>query len=161
MVSRQEMGRQLLTPGEVMQLPTTDEIVMIAGLPPVRARKLRYYEEREFTARILPAPTLSAAGYSDRPVAKPDDWSGLPRVVVPEGTGFGGSDADPANGGIRQEPELPEHEAVELPASNNEFAVIDDEPDDEDVRGRALVGRFQTVARQAAMDRDDGMLPPL
>jgi hypothetical protein len=31
MVSRSETARPLLTPGEVMQLPPTDEIVMVAG----------------------------------------------------------------------------------------------------------------------------------
>ena len=57
MVSRQETARQLLTPGEVMQLPMDEELVQIAGLPPIRARKLRYYEDQNFTTRILsPAP---------------------------------------------------------------------------------------------------------
>ena len=54
MVSRQETARQLLTPGEVMQLPPDDEIVMVAGAPPVRAKKLRYYLDRNFTGRVLP-----------------------------------------------------------------------------------------------------------
>ncbi len=48
MISRQETARPLLTPGEVMQLPPTDEIIMVAGVPPIRAKKLRYYEERGF-----------------------------------------------------------------------------------------------------------------
>ncbi len=39
MVSRSETARQLLTPGEIMQLPPSDEIVMIAGNPPIRAKK--------------------------------------------------------------------------------------------------------------------------
>ena len=64
MVSRQETARPLLTPGEVMQLPATEEIVMIAGLSPIRARKLRYYEEKVFMARVLPAPALSVGGYA-------------------------------------------------------------------------------------------------
>lgn len=52
MVSRQETARQLLTPGEVMQLPADDEIVMVAGAPPIRAKKLRYYEDRNFKCRV-------------------------------------------------------------------------------------------------------------
>ncbi|MEM7569751.1 MAG: conjugal transfer protein TraG [Pseudomonadota bacterium] len=56
MVSRQESPRQLLTPGEVMQLPADEEIVLISGLPPIRAKKLRYYEDANFTGRVLPAP---------------------------------------------------------------------------------------------------------
>jgi type IV secretion system protein VirD4 len=37
MVSRQETPRPLLTPGEVMQLPPADELVLISGCPPLRA----------------------------------------------------------------------------------------------------------------------------
>ena len=58
MVSRQETARPLLTPGEVMQLPPTDEIVLVSGLPPIRAKKARYYEDRRLTARILPPPQV-------------------------------------------------------------------------------------------------------
>ena len=39
MVSRQETARPLLTPGEVMQFSPEEEIVMVSGHPPVRARK--------------------------------------------------------------------------------------------------------------------------
>ncbi|ENQ6412517.1 conjugal transfer protein TraG, partial [Pseudomonas aeruginosa] len=53
MVSRQETARPLLTPGEIMQLPPTDEIVMVAGTPPIRATKVRYFEDARFMERIL------------------------------------------------------------------------------------------------------------
>ena len=56
MVSRSETARPLLTSGEVMQLPPTDEIVMVAGTPPIRAKKARYYEDIRFKERILPPP---------------------------------------------------------------------------------------------------------
>ncbi|WP_163467758.1 type IV secretory system conjugative DNA transfer family protein, partial [Klebsiella michiganensis] len=42
MVSRQETARPLLTPGEVMQLPPDDELVLISGCHPIRASKARY-----------------------------------------------------------------------------------------------------------------------
>src|SRR5271168_2962116 len=61
MVSRQETARPLLTPGEVMQFPTQEEIVMVSGHPPVRAKKLRYFEDTNFTARVLPPPKPRAA----------------------------------------------------------------------------------------------------
>ena len=54
MVSRQETQRALVTPGEVMQLPPTDQIVLVSGSPPVMAKKLRYFEDKNFTARVLP-----------------------------------------------------------------------------------------------------------
>ncbi|MBS0220933.1 MAG: conjugal transfer protein TraG [Proteobacteria bacterium] len=76
MVSRQESARPLLTPGEVMQLPATDELVLVSGLPPIRAKKLRYYEDRNFLGRVQPSPTLVDNGYRDRPSPRPDDWTG-------------------------------------------------------------------------------------
>lgn len=74
MISRQETARPLLTPGEVMQLPPAEELVLVSGSPPIRAKKLRYYEDRNFTARIHPAPLLRSDGYADRPAPRPDDW---------------------------------------------------------------------------------------
>ncbi|MBN9146074.1 MULTISPECIES: conjugal transfer protein TraG [unclassified Novosphingobium] len=75
MVSRQETGRALLTPGEVMQPPATDELVLVSGTPPIRATKLRYFEDSTFKARILPPPTLASGDYVDRPAARADVWA--------------------------------------------------------------------------------------
>ena len=74
MVSRQETSRPLLTPGEVMQLSPREEIVLVSGLSPIRAQKLRYFEDRNFTARRLPPPVLSDDGFVDLPAAWPNDW---------------------------------------------------------------------------------------
>src|SRR3546814_20420564 len=80
MVSRQETARPLLTQGEVMQLPPTDELVMVAGLAPIRAAKLRYYADATFTARILPAPALGAGRYADAPPPRTNAWGRLARL---------------------------------------------------------------------------------
>jgi type IV secretion system protein VirD4 len=56
MVTRQETARPLLTPGEVMQLPSEDELVLTSGCHPIRAKKARYYEDRQSQSRIVPAP---------------------------------------------------------------------------------------------------------
>jgi type IV secretion system protein VirD4 len=79
MVSRQETARPLLTPGEVMQLPPSDELVLISGLAPIRAQKLRYYEDRNFIARIAPPPALADGIYADRPKARSNDWGSFAR----------------------------------------------------------------------------------
>ncbi|TIY01359.1 MAG: conjugal transfer protein TraG, partial [Mesorhizobium sp.] len=76
MVSRQETARPLLTPGEVMQLPPSDELVLVSGLPPIRAKKLRYYQDQNFTDRVLPAPVLRDGPYADCPASRPDGWTG-------------------------------------------------------------------------------------
>ena len=70
MVSRQETARPLLTPGEVMQLPPSDEIVLVSGLPPIRAKKARYYEDRRLTARILPPPQFERIDRDTAPGAR-------------------------------------------------------------------------------------------
>jgi type IV secretion system protein VirD4 len=78
-VSRQETARPLLTPGEVMQLPPDDELVLVSGCQPIRAKKARYYEDPELQARILPTPelrrppALATSKRSEPPPAK-HDW---------------------------------------------------------------------------------------
>jgi len=158
MVSRQETARPLLTPGEVMQLPPADEIVMVAGLPPIRAKKLRYYEEPAFRNRVLPAPTLSERGYPDSPPARGDDWTGAEPIGAQAADAAEAALPDAANGGIRREPELPEHEAI-VPARDpaGEFAILEDEPDDEPQRQRAMAALQRQAVRNAVIDRGDGM----
>ena len=68
--------------------------------------------------------------------------------------------ADPANGGIRREPELPEHEAIEpvAPVPTGEFDFGDREDGDGDaIRNRRLADRMRQVARQASLDPKDGV----
>ncbi|TWB30506.1 conjugal transfer protein TraG [Nitrospirillum bahiense] len=156
MVSRQETARPLLTPGEVMQLPATDELIMVAGTPPIRARKLRYYEEPQLRERVLPAPTLNDTVYPDRPPGRPDDWSGRAALGGPTGPGGGAGGAEDEEGGLRQEPGLasPDQPAPPLDPSD-EFAVADDGPDDEGPRQRVMARL--PIARAAALDPDDGM----
>jgi type IV secretion system protein VirD4 len=101
MVSRQETARALLTPGEVMQLPPTDELILVAGTPPVRASKLRYYEDATFAARLLPAPLLADDGYRDRPLPRDHDWNALVRDSDARLVGDDGGDGD-ESGGLEQ-----------------------------------------------------------
>ncbi|MGX1497038.1 type IV secretion system protein VirD4 [Labrenzia sp. MBR-25] len=160
MVSRQETARPLLTPGEVMQLPPTDELLLVAGVPPVRAKKARYYEDARFRERILPPPKVTIA---TPPTAQPvDDWSALTIPAVSAGAASGngnGVSIDPANAGIRREPELPEHEKI-APLerlSLSEFDVLDDDPDVDAARASRLRQQVTSNARQAAMDPADGL----
>src|SRR3546814_17466539 len=62
---------------------SSDLIVMLSGQPPIQAKKLRYYEDGNFTRRVLRSPVLRENGYADKPAARPDDWSGraLPPVL--------------------------------------------------------------------------------
>ncbi len=163
MVSRQETARPLLTPGEVMQLPPDDELVLISGCSPIRAKKARYFEDGRFRSRMLPpAKPGGIAGAGDRQ----NDWSGLnsstalvKEVGATEGLRAGKSAGGHANSGIRREPELLQHEEVvpEPAPSRPEFQFADDEPDDEVQRATTLRRQAANIARQATMDPDDGL----
>jgi type IV secretion system protein VirD4 len=73
MVSRQEVPRPLLTPGEVMQLPGDEALVLVGGSPPLRAKKVRYFEEPVFRGRVRPTVRpIQPAGRG-----RPTDWDGL------------------------------------------------------------------------------------
>lgn len=159
MVSRQETARPLLTPGEIMQLPPTDEIVMVAGTPPIRAIKARYFEDARLQERILAPPDLSTAPLA--PSLSINDWSG--RVVAAESRSAtstaDGTEGDPANAGIRREPELPSQEEIAAPSPSpeQEFGFLDDEPDVDAAKARTIRQRMRMVARQVAMNPDDGI----
>ncbi|MFT4177963.1 MAG: conjugal transfer protein TraG [Thermomonas sp.] len=159
MVSRQETARPLLTPGEIMQLPPSDEIVMVAGTPPIRATKARYFEDSRFMERILTPPDPAAGPAAANPSS--DDWSG--RIVAATkataSATTSGTEGDPANAGIRREPELPEHEEIVAPPRppEQESDILDDEPDVDAAKARALRQRMRMVARQASLDPGDGI----
>ncbi len=158
MVSRQETARPLLTPGEIMQLPPSEEIVMVAGTPPIRAAKARYFEDKRLQERILNPPARPTAPAN---AATTDDWSA--RVVAAAGgasaDSTGNADGDPANAGIRREPELPEQEEIVAPPPSpaQEFELLDDEPDVDAAKVNAMRARMRMVARQASLDPGDGI----
>jgi len=163
MVSRQETARPLLTPGEVMQLPPADELVLVSGLAPIRARKLRYYQDRNFSARVLPAPELAEHGYLDRPAARPDDWSGLVRgphirLATAEESALGFQD----EGGFQQQrhPGLPELSASRpaTPEPEDLFGLGEDESDV--VPDQRVIDRLSSVALAHALNEGgDDPLP--
>ncbi len=66
-VSRQEAARPLLTPGEVMGLPPHDELVLVAGAPPLRAQKVQYFADATLRARVLPPPVTTRVDVPTRP----------------------------------------------------------------------------------------------
>lgn len=48
-------------------MPETDLIVLKAGIPPVRGRKLRYFAEPAFRRRLRPPPHVAPAVLADDP----------------------------------------------------------------------------------------------
>ncbi len=156
MVSRTETARALLTPGEIMQLPPEEEIVMVSGVPPIRARKVRYYTDQRLAGRVTEPPVPGKEEAS-----RPSDWADLPAPGCVDAAPTGkAKPEDLQNSGIRQEPELPvEQDVVKPPtpkAPSREFEFDDGASEDAAV-ARTQADRMRRDARQASLDPDDGI----
>lgn len=166
MVSRQETARPLLTPGEVMQLPPDQAIVLVSGLAPVRAIKLRHYEDANFVSRLRKPPSLVGDAYADRPPARPDDWRGevrttdlrLATLPYRQLMQTGGDE-----GGLKQQLALFDEAA----SAANEPRAFDERLLDDDTDVAADRSQMQqaanassTVRRAHAVTRDDDDLLP-
>lgn len=164
MVSRQETARPLLTPGEVMQLPPDEAVVMVGSRAPIKAKKLRYYADANFKRRVLPPPTLAEGQYADVPPTRPDDWSGLaipgvsaaPATASADGLEKQGSTDD---GGPHRQPELSETVAYdpELAAPVADLGLLDDDDDLPLPLPRQLDPAMQRTARLASLNPNDGI----
>lgn len=92
MVSQQETQRPLMTPGEIMQMPAEDALIFLASHPPIKARKLRYFEDQNFIDRVggleRPAACALGPGLVGLPVPRPSlaakDFRGLARRLDPD-----------------------------------------------------------------------------
>ena len=172
MVSRQETARPLLTPGEVMQLPPAEELVMVSGLAPIRAKKLRYYEDRNFASRMMPPPVLGDGRYDDRPEPRADDWG---KEARDPDDGLAASfidDADAcaeAEGGLQQErhPSLAEEQAP-APAEPGSDVIPGAEDESDEVADRRAMDRLRNLnplqrayGINESRDRGDDLLPNL
>lgn len=157
MVSRQETARPLLTPGEVMQLPPSDEIVMVAGTPPIRAKKARYFEDDQFQARILPAPTAHTSAAR----ADTDDWTTRPLPPRPKPDEpdllSEQNETGEAQHEKRQQPEFDQQPPMDRSGpTKNEFETEFNKPaTDRAVELTQFEQQARQLARQASMDPDD------
>jgi type IV secretion system protein VirD4 len=158
MVSRQETARPLLTPGEVMQLPSDEAVVMVSGLAPIRAKKIRYFTDINFKPRVLPAPELQPGQYADSPAARMDDWSSIIVALTADASKGGFADDESIeDGGPRLQPELAEIvHGPDYDDATNDLLLLDEDdipapfPTQPDPR-------LNRVARLAALDPDDGI----
>jgi type IV secretion system protein VirD4 len=155
MVSRQETARPLLTPGEVMQLPPAEELVLVSGAPPIRARKARYFEDRQLQSR-----TGQAAG-PEQASPRRDDWTG--RTAAAPAPEMPPAEADAGEGGLRLEAgalfeDAAPDAAPPAPQPEESLFRFDDELDEPPPDPAVGLDRqFRRIARQAALDPDDGL----
>jgi type IV secretion system protein VirD4 len=74
-VSESDQRRALMLPQELIQMPPSRLIVLRAGMPPVRGRKIVYWRERAFAKRVLrppavaPQPAVATPKPASRPIA--------------------------------------------------------------------------------------------
>lgn len=83
-VNVSEQRRALLLPQEVKELGTEEAIIFYEGLRPIRCRKIRYYADPRFRARLLPPPVTPGARLtpSEAPPQVPSEGLG----AAPEST---------------------------------------------------------------------------
>ncbi len=60
-VNVSEQRRALLLPQEVKSLGADKALIFCEGLRPIRCQKIRYFADRRFIKRVLPAPTVATA----------------------------------------------------------------------------------------------------
>ncbi|WP_428408680.1 conjugal transfer protein TraG [Hyphococcus sp.] len=158
MVSSQETQRALITPGEVMQLPPDDAVVMISGAPPIKAKKLRYYEDANFTERTGAPPSDAML-----PAPRPDDW---PSGFRKADRRLPNDDAAPSSGGDEggREPQLtpvPEDAERKIGEGNeNSDRELSEEDFADGAGDDARKETAERVRRAAALDRVDQNLLP-
>jgi type IV secretion system protein VirD4 len=68
-----DQRRALLLPQEVKDLGNEEAIIFYEGLKPIRCRKIRYYRDRRFTARLFSAPSVAARAPEPMADAPPNE----------------------------------------------------------------------------------------
>jgi len=152
MVSKAESPRALLTPGEIMQLPPTEEVVMLAGVAPIRALKAQYFKDPRLVARILPPPTP----WRDAS-PRPDSWA--------ERAATAPASSPSTSHDLSSQEEGPEPRALALtPAPTTAEPQPDEfdfeDPDDQAASAQSRLAqsnRQARLARTASLDPDDGI----
>ena len=102
-----EERRPLMTPAQVRSLPRDEQIVFVSGAKPMRAKKLRFDEERVFRRRLRPAsnarPTLSIV----------HDWQSVRAIgLAPKPSLAPRAKPALAKEGLKAQPDLFDTEAV-------------------------------------------------
>lgn len=81
-ISVSEQRRALLLPQEVKALGSEQAIVFYEGLRPIQCRKIRYFEDKRFMCRLLPAPDVPQQRIAE--AQSPPESPPEARATVPE-----------------------------------------------------------------------------
>jgi type IV secretion system protein VirD4 len=152
MVSAQETQRALATPGEVMQLPPDEALVLVSGTPPIRAKKLRYFQDENFTGRLLEPPATPSL-----PERRADDWTERPQPHSHGGLAPLNTATGPESGGRSLEKTLSHEPSPAKLVDAYEQMHSDDIDDDFQETDQGDLTRAQ---KAIAMDKVDHDLLP-
>lgn len=145
-----------MLPGIWGKLPDRTDLRSVRLLPHAVAVE----QDAQSNAAVL-SDNCRRAPLEPASVAPSDDWTN--RIVAAEryahpatADDMGG---DPANAGIRREPELPEHEEIVAPTPSpaQEFDLLDEDLDVDAAKAKAMRARMRIAARQASLDPGDGI----
>jgi type IV secretion system protein VirD4 len=79
--------RALLLPQEVKELGTEEAIVFYEGCRPIRCRKIRYFTDRRFRKRLLPAPEVPLPPRPGMPAIAEPSQAASPAIVMADSAG--------------------------------------------------------------------------
>jgi type IV secretion system protein VirD4 len=68
-----DQKRALMLPQEIKEMPADRELVFVEHLLPIKCHKIKYYEDKLFKARLLPAPEVQALDISQYRGSRTDD----------------------------------------------------------------------------------------
>lgn len=167
MVSEQESPRPLLTPGEVLQFPSNEALVMVGGNPPYRGLKVRYYQDKRFQNRVqLPRPDSNdLQGKELIGLGSNSVWLSLAKIQVepesPETNASTGTGSLDMTGGILLDGEINENpergiQRDELPHEDKQPESVADRDQDAE-QEKLLEQQGQDTNRKRQLDRQRTM----
>jgi type IV secretion system protein VirD4 len=88
-----QQGRQLMLPQEVKEIGTDQALIFYEGVRPIRCKKIRYYADRRFQRRLLPAPKTATPLGRVRSVQAPPPVPPSILVAPSAGAAVGAADS--------------------------------------------------------------------
>ena len=133
-----------------MQLPPKEAVVMVSGTPPIKALKLRYFEDQNFTERLGDPPSSVLL-----PKPRRDDWSGKKPVGHAASEIADDTNADEGGHEKKLAPDLNTHRS---------HRKGPDEPDvridvDDEVQEHSLESSKQALRAMGLDQADKDLLP--
>ncbi|GIK50976.1 MAG: conjugal transfer protein TraG [Alphaproteobacteria bacterium] len=158
-ITMREERRPIITAAQVRALPRDEQLMFVSGAKPIRAKKLKFDQERIFRTRLLPAsgerPTLSVA----------HDWQSVRAIGFIPKTPPAAMRSKPAlaKEGLKAQPDLFEQAAVKGQSISERALAGFRGPDGEILpppgREAPAVGHAQSAASSGAAHLEAASAP--